>query len=731
MSGAATTSDTGAGTSGKERRERPSTFALILNNRLAAAGLAVLGLIVLAAVAAPILPLADPNATDPANRLAPLLSEGHLLGTDALGRDMLSRLVWGTRVSLVVGFSASLIAALFGSAIGLVAGYAGGRSDQILMRLIDLMMAFPYILLALAIVAILGPGLVNALYAIAIVNVPFFARNIRGITVGLARREFVDAARLSGKGPLTILWSDMLPNVLPTIVITLSTTVGWMILETAGLSFLGLGAQPPQADLGSMLGDGRKVMFTAPTISLVPGLMIFLIVMSINLLGDGIRDALDPRLRSGALARPSFRTKVAKGRRMPGEDVEGADLPADAGGGVHPPLPAGNSPARGEIDGSGTSAAADLPPCGGDARQGRGGLPGTNTSSQTATPVLAVRGLETEFHMGSEVYHASNGVDLTIRPGECLGLVGESGSGKSVTAMSLMGLVPSPPGVIAGGRVGFKGEDLADAPDKRIRALRGGAVSHVFQDPLATLHPLFSVGDQIVEAIRAHQPLFKRAAETKARELLDLVRIPNAAQRMKALPHELSGGLRQRVSIAMALANDPELIIADEPTTALDVTVQAEVLRLLDTLRRERDTAVLFITHDFGVVSEIADRVAVMYAGRIVETGATDEILTDPAHPYTRMLIDCVPVMGEPERRLDAVPGRPPAANRLPPGCAFADRCPRVEADCRKGEIGLEDERGSLAARCLHPLAPGEALAGGPIPDGAGSGRPSGREVSP
>ena len=680
MTSTAATTDTGDTAKGQERRERPSTFALILNNRLAAAGLVILAVIVLAALAAPILPLVDPNATEPANRLAPLFSENHILGTDALGRDMLSRLIWGTRVSLLVGFSASLIAALFGSAIGLVAGYAGGRTDQILMRLIDLMMAFPYILLALAIVAILGPGLINALYAIAIVNVPFFARNIRGITVGLARREFVDAARLSGKGPLRILWSDILPNVLPTIVITLSTTVGWMILETAGLSFLGLGAQPPQADLGSMLGDGRKVMFTAPTISLVPGLMIFLIVMSINLIGDGIRDALDPRLRSGALARPSFRTRVAKDRRAPTDGAGQEPSPADASGG-------------GIID-------------------------------LAEAPILAVRDLRTDFHMGSEVYHATGGVDLVIRPGECLGLVGESGSGKSVTAMSIMGLVPSPPGVIAGGRIGFKGEDLAEASDKRIRQLRGGAVSHVFQDPLATLHPLFPVGDQIVEAIRAHQPVPRHNAETRGRELLDLVRIPNAEQRMKALPHELSGGLRQRISIAMALANDPELIIADEPTTALDVTVQAEVLQLLDELRRERNTAVLFITHDFGVVSEIADRVAVMYAGRIVETGRTEETLTEPAHPYTRMLIDCVPVMGEPGRRLDAVPGRPPAVNRLPPGCAFADRWPRVQADCRSGEIPLEDKRGSLQARCLHPLSPGEALSVGATSEGSHGGKP-------
>ncbi|MBO0663059.1 dipeptide/oligopeptide/nickel ABC transporter permease/ATP-binding protein [Jiella sp. MQZ9-1] len=632
------------------RRERPSTLALLLNNRLAAAGLVVLGLVVGAALAAPILPLADPNATDPAHRLAPLFAPAHLLGTDALGRDILSRLIWGTRVSLAVGVSASLIAAVVGSAIGLVAGYAGGRSDQILMRLIDLLMAFPYILLALAIVAILGPGLINALYAIAIVNVPFFARNIRGITVGLARREFIDAARLSGKGPLRILWSEILPNVLPTIVITLSTTVGWMILETAGLSFLGLGAQPPQADLGSMLGDGRKVMFTAPTISLVPGLMIFLIVISINLIGDGIRDALDPRLRSGALARPSFRTAIA-------EPLDRPTAPLDA------------------------------------------------------AATLDVKGLRTDFRMGPEIYHACGGVDLTIAPGQCLGLVGESGSGKSVTAMSLMGLVPSPPGIVTGGTIGFRGEDLATAKNERIRTLRGSAIAHVFQDPLATLHPLFCVGDQIVEAIRAHQPLSRSEAEGKAEELLTLVRIPNPAERMRALPHELSGGLRQRVSIAMALANDPELIIADEPTTALDVTVQADILRLLDTLRHDRKLAVLFITHDFGVVSEIADRVAVMYAGKIVETGPTTAVLADPAHPYTRMLIDCVPVMGEPERRLDAVRGRPPAVNQLPAGCSFAARCPRVEPDCSTGEIVLDEKRNGLQARCLHPLEPGETLA--------------------
>ena len=274
---------------------RLTAWRLLANNRLAVGGLCLILLIALLALLVPLLPLPDPDATAPAERLKPVLTEGHLLGTDQLGRDILSRLLWGARISLAVGLAATLIAAVFGSAIGIVAGYAGGRADNLMMRGIDMLMAFPYILLALAIVAALGPGLMNALYAIAVVNIPFFARNVRGVTLGYAHREFVDAARLSGKGPLAIVVTEVLPNVLPVIVITMSTTAGWMILETAGLSFLGLGAQPPQADLGSMLGEGRAQLFTAPHVSIVPGIMIFLIVISLNLLGDGLRDAFDPR----------------------------------------------------------------------------------------------------------------------------------------------------------------------------------------------------------------------------------------------------------------------------------------------------------------------------------------------------------------------------------------------------------------------------------------------------
>ncbi|WP_424932982.1 dipeptide/oligopeptide/nickel ABC transporter permease/ATP-binding protein [Amaricoccus macauensis] len=619
------------------------TISLIWRNRLAAFGGIVIAFVILIALAAPILPLADPNATNPANRLIPPFTPGAWLGTDHLGRDLLARLVWGTRLSLAVGIAAAVIAAAIGSTLGIVSGFFGGRTDNLIMRGVDMLMAFPYILLALAIVAALGPGLVNALYAVAIVNVPFFARNIRGVTVSLAHREFVDAARLSGMSNFRIIASEILPNVLPVIVIAMSTTIGWMILETAGLSFLGLGSQPPQADLGSMLGEGRKLLINAPHASIVPGAMIFLIVMSVNLLGDGIRDALDPRLRSGALSRPAAATTV-------------------------------------KIDGGGQD----------------------NTVARDGSTLLTVSNLQTQFHVGPRTYRAVDGVDLAVRPGECLGLIGESGSGKSVTALSLMRLVASPPGVITGGKVDIDGKDTLTMPGEGLRKLRGGRVSYIFQDPLATLHPLYSIGDQMVEAIRAHRTVPRQEAWDHSVSLLTRVRIPNAAARAKSYPHELSGGMRQRVGIALALANDPDLIIADEPTTALDVTVQAQVLALLDELRRERDLALVFITHDFGVVGQLCDRVAVMYAGRIVETGPTAEVLESPAHPYTKRLIECVPELGEGRRKLAAIPGLPPPVDDLPPGCAFAPRCPKAQDECRRGIIPLEPAA-NRAVRCLFP----------------------------
>ena len=264
-----------------------------------------------------------------------------------------------------------------------------------------------------------------------------------------------------------------------------------------------------------------------------------------------------------------------------------------------------------------------------------------------------------------------------------------------------MGLVASPPGVIAGGAVHYRGEDLVGATYERLRSLRGREIAYIFQDPLATLHPLYTVGDQLAEAIRVHRGVSRGEARSRALALLRDVRIPNAESRLDSYPHEMSGGMRQRVGIAMALANDPQVIIADEPTTALDVTVQAQILSLLDTLRREKGLAIVFITHDFGVVAQLCDRVAVMYAGRIVEEGPTQAVLETPAHPYTRRLIACVPELGEGKRVLHAIPGLPPAVDALPPGCAFAPRCDKAAEACREGDVALHG--GARKVRCLFP----------------------------
>jgi peptide/nickel transport system permease protein len=667
----------------KPTSSRAGLWARLRRNQLAFFGLVMVMLMGLTAVCAPLLPLPDPDVTALSERLQKPFSQGHLLGTDHLGRDMLSRLVWGTRASLAVGVVATLIAAISGSLIGIVAGFYGGWLDNLLMRSIDMLMAFPYMLLALAIVAVLGPGLMNALLAIAIVNIPFFARTVRGVTLGIVRQEYVDAARLCGLSDARIVGTEILPNVMPVVIITLSTTVGWMILETAGLSFLGLGAQPPQADLGSMLGEGRKLIITAPHVAILPGLVILVVVVGINLLGDGLRDVLDPRLKSGALMRPAAATEVDSAGHH--HDLRRTIVTrASSVGGLD-----SHRQAYPEVFTASSGTSNDGPD--------------HNTLGEDFKndAVLTVTGLKTHFIMGGDTYKAVDGVDFQVRRGECVGVVGESGSGKSVTALSLLRLAPSPPGRIVSGQVDFAGKNLLTVPLEELRTLRGDAIAYVFQDPLTTLNPLFSVGEQIAETIRQHQGLTQQQAWRQAVTLMEQVRIPDARHRADAYPHELSGGMRQRIGIAIALANDPDIIIADEPTTALDVTVQAEILTLLNTLRREKNLAIIFITHDFGIVSMLCDRVLVMYAGRVVETADTAALFAHPLHPYTQRLMACVPRLGQADRFISAIPGMPPAVNHLPAGCAFAERCELTQAVCHQGEIPLRTFGENRAARCL------------------------------
>ncbi len=318
--------------------------------------------------------------------------------------------------------------------------------------------------------------------------------------------------------------------------------------------------------------------------------------------------------------------------------------------------------------------------------------------------LLEVKNLQTHFPTKAGIVKSVNDVSFHIDEGELLGLVGESGCGKSITALSIMRLIAKP-GKIVGGSIKFKGEELTTATMERMRGIRGDDISMIFQDPMTSLNPVYTVGEQIAEALRLHRKLDKKKAWEAAIEAMNEVAIPDAARRAKDYPHQLSGGMRQRIMIAMALACDPELLIADEPTTALDVTIQAQILELLNELRQTRKLAVLLITHDLGVVAEVADRVCVMYTGKIVEESPVEEIFANPKHPYTQGLLRSVPKMravGETkETRLQTIEGTVPSPTNLPEGCHFAPRCSFRKNECEQGEIPLKELSEDVKVRCI------------------------------
>jgi oligopeptide/dipeptide ABC transporter ATP-binding protein len=317
-------------------------------------------------------------------------------------------------------------------------------------------------------------------------------------------------------------------------------------------------------------------------------------------------------------------------------------------------------------------------------------------------PLVEVQDLHTHFPLKKRVVRAVNGISFAIGRGEILGIAGESGAGKSVACLSLLRLVP-PPGRIVGGRILFEGQDLLTRSEREMRDLRGQTISMVFEDPLNSLDPAFTVGDLIGETLMLHRAVPKRAVRERASELLRIVGIPDPDRRLDNYAHELSGGMQQRVMIAIALSCEPALLIADNPTTALDVTIQIQILDLVKRLRDRLGMAVLWITHDLGVVAKLCDRVVIMYAGKVMEHGDVYGVLTHPRHPYTRRLIDALPKLGRPDQRLVPIEGRPPDPANLPAGCPFAPRCDRATADCRATEVELMDIGGGRAVRCLHP----------------------------
>ena len=317
--------------------------------------------------------------------------------------------------------------------------------------------------------------------------------------------------------------------------------------------------------------------------------------------------------------------------------------------------------------------------------------------------LLDIQNLKTHFFVRGQVAKAVDDVSLEIQAGQTLGLVGESGCGKSVTAHSIIRLIPDPPGKIVSGRIIFDGTDLLSIPEDRMRRIRGNRISMIFQEPMTSLNPVFTVGEQVAEVLRLHQGLSRRDARSRVAEIFRLVGISAPEKRLSDYPHQMSGGMRQRVMIAMALACNPRLMIADEPTTALDVTIQAQILDLMNKLKEETGAAILFITHDLGVIAEMAQRVAVMYAGRVMEYADVGPLFATPKHPYTVGLMRSIPVLGHktPEGRLNAIAGIVPSLFNLPTGCLFSDRCPDVFDDCRHIEPEMVSVGDNHFARCL------------------------------
>lgn len=602
-------------------------------------------LVLLAALWPSLLTSQSPTDQDLSVILQPPSRE-HLLGTTALGQDVLSRLVYGARPTVIGVLIAVSVALVLGTIGGLVAGYAGGLADSILSRLADLLFAVPGLIIVLVVYTVFPYNDMIGMATFGVILYAGLMRIVRSVVISARQEAFVDAARVSGLPSHLIVRRHLLPRVLPVLFVQATLIGAIVIIVQSGLAFLGFGPRPPAPSWGGMVAEGAAAILRQPWLIVPAGLVITLTVLAMSVLGESIRD--ESTAAWGA-------TKL---RRRPRP--------------------------------SGLQSAA-------------------STQAIDPTVLLQVDSLSIVFDQSADnAIEVVSGVSLSIAAGEVLGVLGESGCGKSVTATSVLGMLPGT-GRISSGSVYFEGRDLAQEDESVLRDVRGRRIGFVSQEPMVSLDPTFRVGHQLREAVRRHLGLSRRQADERVVELLTAVGLPEPADVARRYPHQLSGGMAQRVVIAMALAGDPVLLIADEPTTALDVTVQSEILDLLRELARERGMAILLITHNWGVVANICDRVVVMYAGQVVETAAVTDLFGDAEHPYTRGLLRSNPGLAARGSRLAAIPGTVPAPADWPSGCRFSTRCDFAVDACRSGPVALTISEDAHAVRCISP----ESMAAG------------------
>ncbi len=589
---------TAPGVSSEIAAARSHLARRMLRNPFGLIALIVLAIIVLAAICAPLLTSQNPNTASVTNILLPA-GGGHLLGTDGAGRDVFARLLYGARYTLAGALLATVVAAILGITSGLVAGYYGKWFESTSSWITNVLMALPGIVVLLAARAVLGPSLWTVMIIFGILLAPAFYRLVVAAVSGVRHELFVDAARVSGVSDLRIIARHILTVVRAPIIIQASIVAGIAIAIQAGLDFLGLG-DPTIPTWGNMLNDGFSNMYRDPQLVLWPAIAIALTCIALTLFANALRDELE---RS---SRPRRRRRAQAGRVASGTVASGSTTAAD------PVTPASETIVHEEPEAAGLAT------------------------------LLRVEGLAVGYPQADgSVTRVVDDVSLDVRRGEVHGLIGESGSGKTQTAWSILRLLP-PGGQILAGSIQLDGEELTTAANSTMRAIRGERIAYIPQEPMSNLDPSFTIGSQLTEPMRLKLGLSRAEAKTKALDLLARVGIPDPERTFASYPHELSGGMAQRVLIAGAVSCNPSLIIADEPTTALDVTIQAEILDLLRELQKVFGMAVLIVTHNFGVVADLCDRVSVMQSGRIVETGPAREIFADPRHPYTRSLFAAI-----------------------------------------------------------------------------------------
>jgi peptide/nickel transport system permease protein len=619
---------------------RPGIARLLLRRPAVVVALAVLAVIVLCAALASVISPYGPEQQDLLHALKGP-SASHWLGTGELGLDVFARLVFGGRVTLTVVLIAMVVYLACGVPLGILAGYKGGVFDWLVLKSADVAFAVPSIIVTLAVLAVFSHNETAAMVAFGLLGAPGLARVVRSAAMGVRQELFVRAAITSGLKDGVIILRHVLPRVAGVILVQVSVFAATAVLMETGLGFLGVGTK--ESSWGSLVGEASRNIGLNPWLLVPSGGIIIVFVLALSTIGDGIRDAAEEAHAAAVVRSP--------GRRQAPSATQAATAAVTAG----------QEPTEGAL--------------------------------------LSVRGLTVTLPMAGRATVTVRDVTFDVMPGEAVGIVGESGCGKSITASALFGMLPGG-GRVTAGRVFFDGQDLTKASPAALRAIRGARVGWISQDPISSLDPVYTAGAQVAQVVRLHTGCSRKEAKRRALELFALVRLPDPARVAKSYPHQLSGGMAQRVGIAAALAAKPDIIIADEPTTALDVTVQAEILDLLRDLRAG-GTAILLITHNWGLLADLCSRAVVMYAGEVVEESPITPIVRDPAHPYTQALLRSDPHRGRRGQPLPSLEGTVPAPPDWPVGCHFQGRCPLAAAACRTAAVPLVAVAPGRFSRCL------------------------------